>query len=86
MPKSPTVSLLDELAEFLPKKGPRCGVGITLGELPAELAAQFQQVLDIDKDRAPHAAVSRLMRSKGYELVTDNAVARHRKGDCSCCK
>ncbi len=86
MPKSPTVSLLDELHEFMPKKGPRCGIGITLGGMPPDMAAQFQAILDISKDQAPHSSVARLMRSKGHMSVTDNSVKRHRDGDCSCNK
>jgi hypothetical protein len=86
MPKVPTVSLLEEIDEHRRKQGPKCGIALTLATMPTDLATQFQQLLDADLTRAPHSAVSRMMRSKGYAMVTDNCVRRHRGGDCGCTK
>ena len=85
MPKQDEVpSLLAELQEFLNPRGPRCGIAATLAAMEPGMAVQFVGLLGLPISQAPHASIARMMRAKGFPLVTDNCLNRHRRGDCSC--
>lgn len=77
------MSLATQLATHKPSKpGPKCALGRTLAEMKPDDAALLQAALD-DEYRYGHMALFRILRAEGW-IIGRDAIARHRRGDCSC--
>ncbi len=73
--------LLAELRGAKIVKGPPCSIGATLAALDPTDASDLADAL---ADEAIAATViARVMTARGYKLG-NQAVGRHRRGDCNC--
>ncbi len=65
-----------------------CKIGVILvsTELPEEDRKTLKSVLDVPEltpNRISNVQIGRILREEGYD-VSNSAVDRHRRGECSC--
>lgn len=81
MPASATSA---DLADFYAEQGGvqlKCGVGKSLAALPPEDNARLR--LALETPDIQNKAVSAWLKKRGQD-VGDQAVSRHRRGECKC--
>lgn len=74
----------DDLSEFealMPKKGPRCSVGVALVALAPAERRKVLAALAAPQITSP--AIVRWFKQKGNS-ISPSSVNRHRRGECSC--
>ena len=76
-----SVSLLDEIAASPPVKGPRCTVSTFIDGLSPEDAADLRTALT---SSYMTSAIYRALRKHYPNTPSENTLARHRRGVCSC--
>ncbi len=67
--------------------GPTCAVRRVLDTLSAKDRLDLKRALDGTTPKGKWystAVIARAMRIRGYTVLTDYVVARHRRGDCQC--
>lgn len=65
----------------LPRKGPRCGVGITLDALPMDERSALQSMLD--EKAWTGSRISAALATQDIR-VSGQTVNRHRRAECYC--
>jgi|688.fasta_scaffold73113_3 hypothetical protein len=65
-----------------------CKLGIVLQStsVPVEDRNYLKSVLEVEEstpDRIPNSQIGRILREEGYD-ISNSAVDRHRRKDCSC--
>lgn len=77
---------LQEAVSLANKKLCKLGVLLVGTELSEEDKKNIEAILSVPESnpsRVPNTTLGRILREEGYD-VSNSAVDRHRRGDCSC--
>ena len=78
------MTLADELAEALAEaSGPQCGVALVLDALDGDDRDTLAVWLARPKGEVPGTRIGKVLRGRGHK-VSDESIARHRRGACRC--
>lgn len=77
------MALLDDVHKHARRGGTRCTVAIALEGMTPKLRAETHAAMGLPLEEAPHAAICRALKARGHH-VSQHAMGRHRRKDCSC--
>jgi len=79
------VKILEAIARERTIKGPPCGLGHLLANIPEEERTALLSLINPEAyPRTTSTALARAIESAYGQRLGRNAIDRHRRGDCSC--